>query len=85
MIAILLVVIGITVIASGSTAQQGHLAGDLVAILGSFFLACGFSFVRRFPRVSSFAAISSGGLLTAILILPLAAPFPCRRPIWVTC
>jgi drug/metabolite transporter (DMT)-like permease len=74
MIAILLVVIGISVIASGSVRQQGHLAGDLAAILGSFFLACGFSFVRRFPGISSFAAISSGGLLTAILILPLAAP-----------
>jgi len=75
MIAILLVVVGIAVIASGSTAQQGRLAGDLAAILGSFFLACGFSFVRRFPEISSFAAISSGGLLTAILVLPLAAPF----------
>jgi drug/metabolite transporter (DMT)-like permease len=74
MIAILLVVIGIAVIASGSAQHQGHLAGDLAAILGSFFLACGFSFVRRFPGVSSFAAISSAGLLTAILILPLAAP-----------
>jgi drug/metabolite transporter (DMT)-like permease len=30
--------------------------------------------VRRFPGISSFAAISTGGLLTAILILPLAAP-----------
>ena len=74
MFVILLVAIGIAVIASGSTAQQGRLAGDLAAILGSFFLACGFSFVRRFPGVSSFAAISTGGLLTAILILPLAAP-----------
>jgi drug/metabolite transporter (DMT)-like permease len=74
MFAIFLVAIGIAVIASGSTAQQGRLAGDLAAILGSFFLACGFSFVRRFPGISSFAAISTGGLLTAILILPLAAP-----------
>jgi drug/metabolite transporter (DMT)-like permease len=74
MFVILLVAIGIAVIASGSTAQQGRLAGDLAAILGSFFLACGFSFVRRFPGISSFAAISTGGLLTAILILPLAAP-----------
>jgi len=74
MIVILLVSIGIAVIASGSTAQKGYLIGDLVAILGSFFLAFGFSFVRRFPGISSFAAISSSGLLTALLILPLAAP-----------
>ena len=75
MVAILLVVVGIAVIASGSTAQQSRLPGDLAAILGSFFLACGFSFVRRFPRVSSFSAISCSGLLTAIIILPLATPF----------
>jgi drug/metabolite transporter (DMT)-like permease len=75
MVAILLVCIGITVMASGSVDQQGGLLGDLAAILGSFFLACGFSFVRRFPGVSSFSAISCSGLLTAVMILPLASPF----------
>jgi len=75
MIAILLVCIGITVMASGSAEQQGGLLGDLAAILGSFFLACGFSFVRRFPGVSAFSAISCSGLLTAVMILPLASPF----------
>jgi len=74
MVAILLVSIGITVIASGSAEQQGGLLGDLAAILGSFFLACGFSFVRRFPGVSAFSAISCSGLLTAVMILPLASP-----------
>ena len=75
MVAILLVCIGITVMASGSIDQQGGLLGDLAAILGSFFLACGFSFVRRFPGVSAFSAISCSGLLTAVMILPLASPF----------
>jgi drug/metabolite transporter (DMT)-like permease len=75
MVAILLVCIGITVMASGSAEQQGGLLGDLAAILGSFFLACGFSFVRRFPGVSAFSAISCSGLLTAVMILPLASPF----------
>ena len=74
MIAILLVTIGIAVIASGSAAQQGRLIGDMAAILGSFFLACGFSFVRRFPQISSFSAISCSGMLTAVMVLPLAAP-----------
>ena len=74
MVAILLVCIGITVMASGSAEQQGGLLGDLAAILGSFFLACGFSFVRRFPGVSAFSAISCSGLLTAVMILPLASP-----------
>ncbi len=75
MIAILLVSTGITVIAFGSAEQQVGLVGDLAAVLGSFFLACGFSFVRRFPGISAFSAISCGGLLTALMILPLAAPF----------
>ncbi|MBT8435444.1 MAG: DMT family transporter [Gammaproteobacteria bacterium] len=75
MVAILLVCIGITVMASGSVEQQSGLLGDLAAILGSFFLACGFSFVRRFPGVSAFSAISCSGLLTAVMILPLASPF----------
>jgi drug/metabolite transporter (DMT)-like permease len=74
MLAILLVAIGISVIASGSASQQGRLPGDLAAILGAFFLACGFSFVRRFPSISSFSAISCSGLLTAVMVLPLAAP-----------
>ena len=57
MVAIALVICGIAVIASGSGDQNTSLLGDGVAILGSFFLACGFSFVRRFPAVSSFSAI----------------------------
>jgi len=75
MIAIALVAVGVGVISSGSEDQHTSLLGDLVAILGSFFLACGFSFVRRFPGISSFSAISCSGLLTALIILPLAAPF----------
>lgn len=73
-IAIVLVATGITIMASGSVNQQNGLLGDLAAILGSFFLACGFSFVRRFPQVSAFSAISCSGLLTALIILPFAAP-----------
>ena len=74
MTAIVLVAIGIGVIASGSIGTGGALAGDLAAILGSFFLACGLSFVRRFPQISSLSAISCSGLLTALLVLPLASP-----------
>ncbi|MEM7562767.1 MAG: DMT family transporter [Pseudomonadota bacterium] len=76
LVAILLVGCGITVIAIGSGSGSGEtsLMGDLVALAGSFFLAFGFSFVRRFPQVSSFSAISCSGILTAVIILPFAAP-----------
>ncbi len=74
-IAILLVSCGITVIASGSIDQPGGLSGDIAALFGSFFLASGFSFVRRFPGISTISAISCSGFLTAVLVLPLAMPF----------
>jgi len=74
LIAIGLVALGITVIAAGGDDQAASRLGDMVALLGAFFLACGFSFVRRFPDASTFAAISCSGVLTALLILPLASP-----------
>ena len=73
LVAIALAIIGISVISSGAS-QNSSLLGDVVAVLSSFFLACGFSFVRRYPNISSFSAISCSGLLTALMILPLAAP-----------
>lgn len=74
LVAIALVALGIAVIGSGSIDQPGNLLGDAVALLGAFFLALGFVFVRRFPQTSTFAAISCSGLLTALIVLPLAAP-----------
>jgi drug/metabolite transporter (DMT)-like permease len=75
LLAITLVAIGIAAIASGSASSGNNaLLGDLAAILGSFFLACGFSLVRRFPQISVLSAISCSGLMTALLVLPLASP-----------
>ena len=75
LVAILAAAIGVAVIAHGSgETGGGSLLGDMVALAGAFFLACGFSFVRRFPQASTFAAISASGLLTAALVFPLAAP-----------
>ncbi len=74
LVAIAIVAVGIAVIASGKESQPGSRIGDAAALLGAFFLACGFSFVRRFPQASTFAAISVSGILTALLVLPLASP-----------
>jgi len=82
LVAIALVALGVGVIGSGSAAQAdapadalaGALAGDLAAIAGSFFLASGFVFVRRFRGISVLPAISCSGLATALIVLPLAAP-----------
>ena len=79
LVAIALSIIGISVISSAET-QNSSLLGDIGAVLASFFLAAGFSFVRRYPKISSFSAISCSGLLTALLVLPLAAPLTITQP-----
>ena len=79
LIAIALVAAGLAVIAAGSADQPGSRLGDAVALAGAFFLALGFSLVRVFPRASTLAAISCSGILTAFLVLPLAAPLSITR------
>ena len=73
--AILLVGVGIFVISSEGAGQTTSLFGDISAMCGSLFLATGFTVVRRFPRIPILPVISTSGLLTALLILPLAQPF----------
>jgi drug/metabolite transporter (DMT)-like permease len=73
--AILLVGAGIFVISSDTASQATSFFGDLAAMSGSFFLATGFTVVRRFPKISVLPVISTSGLLTALIILPLAQPF----------
>ena len=73
---IALVSVGMFIIASGSasSSSDGSLFGDFMAMLGSFFMACSFNLVRRFPKLPLFPAISASGFLTAIIVLPFAAP-----------
>ena len=73
--AILLVGIGIYIISSDSESQTTSLLGDLAAMAGSFFLATGFTVIRNFPKIPILPVISTSGLLTALIILPLAQPF----------
>ena len=73
--AIILVCVGVFVISSDSENQASSLFGDIAAMTGAFFLAAGFTVVRRFPRISIFPVISTSGFFTALLILPLAQPF----------
>lgn len=72
--AIFLVAIGVYVISSDGGAEGATLFGDFAAMSGAFFLAAGFSVVRRRPGISVFPVISCSGLVTAIMILPLAQP-----------
>ncbi len=72
--AILLVAVGVYVISSESGEQGASLFGDVAAMSGAFFLAAGFSVVRRRPGISVFPVISCSGLITALAIFPLAQP-----------
>jgi len=74
-VAILLVAIGVYVISSDGENQNSSMFGDIFAMIGAFFLAAGFTMVRRFPGISVFPAISTSGLMTALIVLPLAQPF----------
>jgi drug/metabolite transporter (DMT)-like permease len=73
--AIVLVCIGVLVMSSDKSSANTSLFGDIAALVGAFFLAAGFTVVRRFPSIPIFPALSTSGLVTALLILPFAQPF----------
>ena len=73
-VAIGLVAAGVYVIGSDTASQATSLFGDIAAMSGAFFLAAGFVVVRRRPAISVFPVISISGMLTALLVLPLADP-----------
>jgi drug/metabolite transporter (DMT)-like permease len=73
--AIFLVAVGIYVISSGGDSHGASLYGDIAAMAGAFFLAAGFSVVRRKPTISVFPVFSIAGLVTALLSFPLSQPF----------
>lgn len=74
-VAIALVAVGVYIISSDGGNQGATLYGDIAAMLGAFFLAAGFTVVRRKPGISVFPVFSIAGLVTALVILPLAQPF----------
>jgi drug/metabolite transporter (DMT)-like permease len=73
--AIALVCIGVIVISTDKSSANTSLFGDIAALIGAFFLAAGFTIVRRFPGIPIFPALSTSGLLMALLMLPFAQPF----------
>ena len=73
--AIVLVCIGVLVMSTDKSSVNTSLFGNIAAICGAFFLAAGFTVVRRFPSIPIFPALSTSGLVTALLMLPFAQPF----------
>jgi drug/metabolite transporter (DMT)-like permease len=73
--AIAIVCIGVLVMSTDKSSANTSLFGDIAALIGAFFLAAGFTVVRRFSNIPIFPALSTSGLVTALLMLPLAQPF----------
>jgi drug/metabolite transporter (DMT)-like permease len=53
----------------------GDLIGDLLALVATVFVGAYFTVFRRYPELSRSAVIVSGGLMLALMALPLATPF----------
>lgn len=75
-IAIATALFGIAIIASGSIDQgEASLLGDLFAVGAAFVVAGILSISRRYRDRSMVPAVALSGLLTALVVLPLASPF----------
>ena len=53
----------------------GDLTGDLLALVATLFIGGYFTVFRRYQNISRSAVITSGGLMLALMALPLATPF----------
>ncbi|MFT5675679.1 MAG: drug/metabolite transporter (DMT)-like permease [Urechidicola sp.] len=73
--AILLVCIGVLIMSTDKSSANTSLFGNIAAVFGAFFLAAGFTVVRRFPSIPIFPTLSTSGLVTALLMIPFAQPF----------
>ena len=52
----------------------GDLTGDLLALVATLFIGGYFTVFRRYPQISRSTVITTGGLLLALMALPLATP-----------
>lgn len=73
-LAIGLVALGIAIISSAGDTAHSSFSGDMAALLGAFMLGLSFAVTRRYRDRSMIPALSLGGLISALLIFPLASP-----------
>ncbi|MBE0499834.1 MAG: DMT family transporter [Desulfuromonadales bacterium] len=73
-LAILVCMAGVVWVMRGSIGG-GDLVGDLLAVVATVFVGGYFTVFRRYPKLSRSAVIVSGGLMMALISLPLATPF----------
>ncbi|WP_447927411.1 DMT family transporter [Vreelandella sp. EE27] len=79
LIAIALCMAGMGLVFMGEGAQ-GMLLGNLYALAAAAAVGGNLTLLRRFPGLDRIALIAGGGLLSAALALPMAAPFALNAP-----
>jgi len=73
-VAMVVAVVAVGAVFAGSLDGDG-LAGDLFALGAAMVLGGNFTLLRRFPQVPRLPTVSLGGVVTALLALPFAAPW----------
>ncbi|MDZ7760400.1 MAG: DMT family transporter [Desulfovermiculus sp.] len=72
--AIALALCGVFLVFAGSLGQ-GSLLGDFIAVLAACNAGGNLTMLRRHPQLSRMPLVCVGGLIMAVLVLPLADPF----------
>lgn len=65
---------GITIIALGNGIDSGLMLGNLAALVTAVLMASSFSIVRNFKERNMVPATALAGLISALLVIPLARP-----------
>lgn len=81
-IAIVSVMVGISIVVSGSFGS-GNLFGDLLAVFSVICLSLMFTLLRKYQEVSRLASVALGGLLLAITMAFFAEPSSYSANTWI--
>lgn len=81
-IAIVVAMIGIGIVVSGSIGS-GHLIGDILAMFSVFCLSLMFTLLRKYQDVSRLASVALGGFLLAIVMSYFAEPSTYSMNTWL--
>ena len=74
-LAILASILGIAIIFSGSLEGAGTIIGDVPALGTAIRLGASFTAMRHMKDANMIPASALGGMISAILVLPIASPF----------
>ncbi|MCB8889389.1 DMT family transporter [Vreelandella malpeensis] len=83
LVAIVLCTFGMSLVFLGKGAL-GMLEGNLYALAAAAAIGANLTLLRRYPRIDRVSVIAGGGLLSAAIALPLAAPLALDAPRFAT-